>query len=99
MFLPSPDDYWHFDIFLFENTIFFFDRENSRIVIQEFNIPSNSSSDLIHLPIQLILNSSVILLMCIFASMVIIELIKRISGLSDAGEENIHAYVIRNNLE
>lgn len=39
------------------------------------------------LPLQLILNCAVILLLCMFVSLLIVEIIKRISGLSEVDEE------------
>lgn len=56
------------------------------------------NTQLIHLPIQLILNCAVILLLCIFASLVLIEIVKRISSLPENRETNVRQYLIQQNL-
>ena len=45
---PSPDEYWHFDLTLLEDTILYFDLKNSQIGIQRHQSPSNPSSDVLY---------------------------------------------------
>lgn len=50
--------------------------------------------NILDLPLQLILNIGVILLLCVFVALLIVEMIKRISGLSEVDEEGVRGYML-----
>ena len=60
----------------------------------DFKGNSSGSRHLWDLPLQLILNCAVILLLCMFVSLLIVEIIKRVSGLSEVDEEGFGNYII-----
>lgn len=53
-----------------------------------------TSTNLWNLPLQLILNCCAILLLCVFVSLLIVEMIKRVSGLSEVDEEGVRGYML-----
>lgn len=50
---------------------------------------------LINEPMQIILNCAVILLLCFFVAMVLIELIKYLIGIEDASCESFETYMLK----
>ncbi len=46
----------------------------------------------------MILNCAVVLLLCVLASLVVIEVIKRVTGMSDLNSESLRQYIIRRDI-